>query len=178
MKAFVTSIGEKTTKICCEQLEKYGFNVILLDKQEKWIDKYKRFIDMANEDCLRIDADNIVNKHILEIGEDCPKDFLVAQYGRYDLYRNEVWAGGPLIYTKKALDIIRERKDKINESRPETSSCRFPEINPYLHTSNLVVGLHGFFQDKEAMERAMENKKRRGQMKDYDFELVKKLMEL
>jgi len=68
MKAFITSIGEKTTKICCEQLSKFGFEIILLDEIEPWINKYKKFINMANEDCLRVDADIIVNEQIKLIG--------------------------------------------------------------------------------------------------------------
>ena len=47
MKAYVTSIRELTTKICCEQLRKFGFEIVLLDQKESWIEKYKKFIQLA-----------------------------------------------------------------------------------------------------------------------------------
>ena len=44
MIAYVTSVGEKTTEICCEQLERYGFDVYFFNKKESWADKYKEDI--------------------------------------------------------------------------------------------------------------------------------------
>ena len=64
MNAYLCTIGEPTTNLCKSQLERFGFEVVLLDKVEPWIDKYKRVIAMADEDCIRIDADIIPNKNI------------------------------------------------------------------------------------------------------------------
>lgn len=173
MRAYVTSIGEKTTKVCCEQLKRFGFEVILLDKKEPWQSKYKRFIKMAGEDCIRIDADIIPNKHIKEIEVDrIANNFGIITYMTYDFYRNDIGITSPVFYRKDVLHIIKRNIDKIPEFRPETTASRLPEVNSKKHHSNLVVGLHGFFQDKEAMERAKKNKIERGQTKEYDFDLA------
>ena len=67
MKAYLTTIGELTTDICKKQLERFGYEVIVLGGIEAWPDKYKRFIETANEDCIRIDADIVPNENIKEI---------------------------------------------------------------------------------------------------------------
>jgi len=172
MKAYVTSIGEKTTEICCEQLKKYGFEVVLLDGQEKWFDKYKRFISMANEDCLRIDADVIPNQRIKEV-KDAFEGFMMVQYSMYCFYKNDVRVGNPVLYRKRALDIIKRYIDKLDRLRPETAAWRLDEIRPHAFTNYLVVGMHGFFQNNEEVER--ERSRRRHV---FDFDLVDRLRQL
>jgi len=180
MKAYVTSIGEKTTDICVAQLRRYGFDVELLDKKEDWPHKYSKFLFTAQEDCLRVDADIIPNENIAQIltddyGDDEP---LMIQYQYYCLYRNNIHLGNPVFYTRKAIDIIRDKYLTLDMRRPEASAWRLPEINSRTLTSSLVVGMHGFFQDKETIDRAKKNKEDRGQMKLYDFDLAYKLTNL
>lgn len=179
MKAYVTSIGEKTTKICCEQLQRFGFEVVLLDGIEEWFDKYKRFIQIANENCIRIDADVIVNSNIQEIlnyGDF--ENVLMIQYYGYDFYRNNVGIISPIYYTEKALQIIKKNINLLDPNRPETSAWRLSEINPFTSTSNLILGMHGFFQSRKEFDRALKNKKERKQMAEFDFELADKLFKL
>lgn len=175
MRAFVTSIGEKTTQVCCEQLKRFGFDVILLDKKEDWLNKYKRFILLANEDCLRIDADVIPNKHIKEAGKE---GFGMVTYTTYDFYRNDIGVTSPVFYRKDILMKLKKRIKDIPAFRPETSASRFPEINKEKFHSSLIVGIHGFGADKEMIDRAKKNKTERGQMKEYDFDLAFNLMKL
>lgn len=177
MIAYVTSIGEKTTEICCQQLRRYGFFVVLLNKKEEWIDKYKRFINLADEDCLRIDADIIPNHKVKFIEVDS-KDALMIQHKLFDFYRNDVIIGGAVFYRRKALKIIKKNIGGLNRDRPETSAWRLNELVKDTVTSDLVVGMHGFFQDKETMERAEKNKMARDQIGYYDFNLAFKLMKL
>ncbi len=180
MKAYVTSIGEKTTELCCEQLIKFGFEVELLIKDESWESKYKQFIRMAheaNENCLRIDADIIVNENIKQVGTDID-DKLVASYTLYDLYRNGIYVGSPVFYTRKALGIIARYHYMLHPSRPEASACRLDLINGKKFQSPIVVGMHGFFQDCATIERAKTNKTDRKQQDLFDFDLVNKLMKL
>ena len=184
MRTFVTTIGEKTTDICVQQLSKYGFDSIVISGNTPWIEKYKEFIELAyrfNEDCLRVDADIIVNEGIVSAHTDLHKnkDKLMIQYSVYDLYKNGVSIGQPVLYSKKAISIIRQNLSKISPLRPEASAWRLPEINE--HTLSIVdeiVGMHGFYQDKETVERAKENKINRKQIDKYDFDLVNKLMNL
>jgi hypothetical protein len=85
----------------------------------------------------------------------------MAQFQSFDFYRNEVGICSPCFYTKEALEIIRTNFDKIDERRPEATAWRLKEINDFTHTCERVVGMHGFFQDREAMKRAKKNKKDR-----------------
>jgi len=178
MKAYVTSIGERTTDLCIAQLEKYGFEVIPLTGKEKWIDKYKRFILMANEDCLRIDADTLVNEESKLIGIDVKPDEYIIAYNYYDMYKNKVSLGGPVFYTKKGLDIIRENIDKISEQRPETSAVRLKQFIGHMGRRDFVMGIHGLGQDDATIERAIHNKVMRGQLDTYNFEFIKKINKL
>jgi len=175
MKLYLTSIGEKTTKIAKWQAERLGFEVILLDKKEEWISKYQTFIDIAREACLRCDADIILNKNIktydMEVGEGID----MVQFSNFDLYKNDISVGNPIYYSKEGLDKIRPHLSKLRHDRPETSAWRLDDVNGY--TSDYVVGMHGFFQDKETRDRALFNKQERGQVDQYDFELLNKIYE-
>ena len=177
MKAFVTSIGEKTTGICYEQLKRFGFDVILLNEKEEWINKYRKFIAIADEDCIRIDADIIPNENIKQVGKDIGS-FGMGTHMTYDLYRNNIGITSPIFYKKFILDILKTKIKDIPAFRPEASASRFKEVNDYKYNSNLIVGLHGFFQDKETVARAEQNKKERKQIEQYDFNLVNKINDL
>ena len=179
MKAYVTSVGEKTTNICVEQLRKFGFEVVLLGEKESWPDKYKRFLNMANEDCIRIDADVIPNKYLAEAYWEAfqyhPR-MLIIQYRTYCFYKNQLAITSPLFYRKEALDILKTAD--IDKDRPEAIAWRHPAINDRTYTSDKVVGLHGFFQDDETFKRAVTNKHNRGQIDEYDFVLAEQLRTL
>jgi len=177
MNAFVTSIGEKTTGICCQQLRRFGFKVVLLDKKEEWIDKYKRFIDIADEDCIRVDADIIVNKHIKNVGLEDKKALMISYWG-WDFYKNDMGITSPVFYRKPVFDIIKKNLHKIDARRPETSAWRLPGVVEKTFESQIVVGMHGFFQYDWTVKFAKKNKEDRGQISDYDFNLVNNLMNL
>ena len=180
MRAYVTSVGEKTTDICVTQLKKFGFDVVLLDHKEKWIEKYKRFINIADEDCIRVDADIILNSNIIDPLKYTQglSNWLMCQFKVYDIYKNNIHLGIPVMYKKEALGIIRRNFDKVNPLRPEATAWRIPEINPHTFNIDEVVGIHGIYQDADTVRRAMKNKIDRKQFSDYDFELIEKLMNL
>jgi hypothetical protein len=178
MKAYLTTVGERTTDICRQQLERYGFEVIVLADKELWINKYRRFLNMATEECLRIDADCIMNQNILKFKpEDYPNKLMIAFTG-YDFYKNNVGSVTPIFYRPEAIEIIKRNFNQLSELRPETWAWRLPEINDRTVTLDLMVGLHGFWQSIEDVRRAMTNKKLRNQMLDYDFDLIFKIMNL
>lgn len=181
MKAYITSIGEQTTQICCDQMERYGYDVILLDQKESISDKYKRFINEANEDCLKIDADIIPNERVTSIikaSQGVYIDLLMIQFSHYDLYKNKISAGNPVLYKKECLDIIRKNIDKISPDRPETSAWRLDDIKMKTFTSGTTMGLHGFGSDKKTMLRAKQNKIERRQIQHFDFDLAFKIAKL
>mgnify|MGYP001577335249 CR=1 FL=1 len=177
LKAYLTTIGERTTDICKWQLERLGFEVVLLDKVEPWGEKYRRFIRLANENCLRVDADVIVNKNILEC-KNLPDD-VMAQFTCFDFYRNDVWNTCPVYYGKEISEIIKSNLDKIGNNRPETEAWRLPQVQPLtLILDKKCYGMHGFFQDDATHGRAYQNRKDRGQLEQFDFELVERLKKL
>lgn len=185
MKAYLCTVGEKTTAICKEQLERYGFTVVVLDEKEPWHDKYLRFLTLAlsnGEDCLRIDGDIIPNKNISiahEWRDNISSNALMIQFSYYDFYRNDVHPGNPILYTPESIDIILRNWGEIKTDRPETHASRLKEINHRMVTwEDDLVGLHGFFQDFETMRRAQKNKVARGQIDEYDFQLAYKLANL
>lgn len=183
MKAFLTSIGENTTELCIKQLKRYGLDVILLDRNEKWGEKYTRFIneaDKLDEDILRVDADIIVNKNVQEIPyyEYYNSGVSMVQFRHWDFYKNDLGLGNPVWYSAEAIKIIKDYLPHIDPHRPETWASRLSEIRPYKRTSDLVVGIHGISQNKEDMKRAFENKKIRGQLVNYDFDLAYKINKL
>lgn len=180
MNAYVTSIGEKTTDICCEQLRRYGFNVILLDKKESWVDKYKRFINMAEGNCLRVDADVIVNSKIKMIhGFQTDDDYLLVDFHTYDFYKNDLSVSAPVYYKAEAIKMIKERLDEIEDVRPEATLSR-KVVGSRKGTSELIVGMHGFFQTEDHLHEAEANKIKRGQIEKYgyDFRLAEKMLKL
>lgn len=180
MKAYVCSVGETTTSICCEQLKRYGFEVVLLDEKESWVDKYKRFLELANgTECLRVDADIIVNKHIQEAVHIAKiQSILMAQFKIFDFYQNDVAYGQPVVYRKGAIPIILKNFNKLNPNRPEATAWRLEEINKRTLNIDTVAGMHGFFQSDETVANAKKNKAARSQMERYDFTLVDKLRAL
>lgn len=184
MKAYVTSIGERTAEICCRQLQRFGFQVVLLDKTEPWIHKYTAFIKraaFAGEDCLRIDADVIPNANVARLQQEIdlinskiPWLYMI-QFRGYDFYRNNVGIVSPVFYAKESLPIIAANLDKLDSRRPEASAWRLDEINFNTHTSDLILGMHGFFQDEAHFARHYKHKTDRKQMHEYDFDLAREL---
>jgi len=177
MKAYLTSIGERTTDLCKWQLERFGFEVVLLDEKEPWFEKYQRFLNTANEDCIRIDADVIPNKKIQ--GLVMCEGYLMVQSLVYCFYRNDVTEKSPILYRAEALGIIRRNLNKLDRFRPETGAWRLPEIVNRTWTFETIVGCHGFFQRKEDILRGIENKVRiRNRQEDRcDFDLVRRIIE-
>jgi len=173
MKLYLTTIGENTTDIAKWQAERLGFEVTLLDKKEPWIEKYKRFISLADDNCIRCDADISLNENILECHQGLED---MIQYSNYCLYKNNLSCGNPVYYSKKALDLLRDNLEKLREDRPETSAWRFIESKGLLvYTDEMIVGIHGFYQNIDAIYRAEENKRNRNQIMNYDFALARKI---
>jgi len=182
MICYVTTIGEKTTEICVQQLERFGFQVRVLSGMKPWIEKYREFIDIAGsrfEDCIRIDADVIVNGMVsgMKMFSEVP-GLLMGQCQVYDFYRNGLHFAGPIFYSKNVFQKIQDEFSKLDPNRPETAAWRLPSINSHTKSAPVVVGMHGFFQTPEDIDRAEINKGERHQLEFYDFNLVRKLMKL
>lgn len=178
MKIFLTTIGERTTDLCYQFLIRYGFEVIILSQKESWINKYRHFIQEAynrgDEKIMRIDADFIPNHNIKKFIELELKT-TICQGEYYDLYSNRIQKGHPLMYSREAIKIIKNNFDKLDPDRPETSAWRLEGVVEKTFNFNEIIGLHGFFQNKEDVERALKHKEMRG--RDFDeFNMIQSLL--
>lgn len=181
MKAFVTSVGERTTAACCRQLSRYGFDVTLLDEDEPWAVKYQRFLHAASgQDCVRVDADVVPNASIGSSFRDFmveQDDKLMAQGTVFDFYTNAAKVGQPVFYRASAFPLILGKLHEIDRERPESWAWRLPEVNPHTFTYVMApMGMHGFFQDEEAVTRTRRNRKERRH--EFDEALVLELTNL
>jgi hypothetical protein len=183
MKAYITSIGERTTDACAAQLKRLGYDVVLIGGVERWDDKYRRFLGMADEDCLRVDADVILNGELTtEVLEKLSRLYgrsLMLQFSIFDFCSMNVRQGQPIFYRKAVLEKIRRNLSFMNHSRPEAWAWRLPEINP--HTSMIsdrIVGIHGFFQTQKEIDRAIEHRIARKQEDEIELDLINDLKKL
>lgn len=184
IKAYVFSIGEKTTDLCCELMKEYGFEVVLYQDQTSLWDKLKRFYTEAlatgDEEVVRIDADVIPNKNVLKMVEWAKED----EWGRWtcamgwDWYKQEI---GAISIHVMHHSVIEECLNKIesakNESRPETHLWRLKEVTAFTELYNgegeeIYCGLHGYGQ-REHRKRIKDLKYNRGQ--DYDWDLIDRI---
>lgn len=176
MRAYVFSIGEKTTDLCCELMREYGFEVILYQDQTSLWEKLKRFYTEAlgtkSDAFVRIDADIIPNRNVLKLqskGWSCAVGF--------DWYKQDRGAISIHMMTRpiieQCLEHIEEAKDKI---RPETYLWRLPEVNPWTYiVDEFSCGIHGYGQ-KNHRNRIKDLKYNRGQK--YDWELIERIERL
>ncbi len=179
MRAYVFSIGESTTDICCELMREYGFDVTLYkDKTTLW-EKLERFYTEAqNEDvALRIDADIIPNKNVQEIPRfkpDYPK--WECSVG-WDWYKQDRGSISVHYMNKLAIELcLSHVEDAKHEIRPETYLWRLPDINLYTSLDwTLSRGIHGYGQSDQR-QRIKDLKDARSQ--EYDWLLVERIESL
>lgn len=175
IKAYVFSIGEKTTDLCCELMREYGFEVILFEDQTSLWEKLERFYTEAlgsgDYKFVRIDADIIPNRNVLKlIGEFGAWDCAVG----YDWYKQDRGSISIHVMRREVIETclkhIEEAKDEI---RPETYLWRLPEINSLTRTiDKYSCGLHGYGQ-KDHRQRIKDLKYNRGQK--YDWSLLDRI---
>lgn len=170
MKCYVFSIGEKTTDLCVELMQEYGFEVILYQDQTSLWSKLKRFyteaLESQDDEFMRIDADIIPNRNVLKLGGlnywECASGFDWYSQDRkaisiHVMHRNII---------EQCLAHIEAAK---NEIRPETYLWRLPDINKHTHIRDLFnSGIHGYGQS-DHRERIKELKHNRNQPYDWDL---------
>lgn len=174
MKAFVTSIGEPTTWLCCDQLRRYGFDVVILKDDRSLAEKLREIYTQADDDFLRVDADVVPNRRIRELVDD-PLPVWWVQARIFDWLQQDLATGGIQFIRKEALPHLREHVGRfLGAERPETQLYRLEAFHEPRRcvTSPVVAGLHGFRQGDLARVRAV--KERRGQT-NYDWPLVERL---
>lgn len=179
MKAFVTSIGEPTTRLCIEQLRRYDYEVTVLKDESSLWSKLVRIYNEADSDFLRVDADFVPNRNIKDFWQKYDRDVWWVQPSIFDWYRQDIGQGGAQFIRREALPILRMCIPAFEKAeRPETEVSRVePLHNPRrMVTSDVVVGMHGYRQGH--LDRIRAQKARRGQSDNYDWNLVEELERL
>lgn len=177
MKAFVTTMNEPTTEFCVWSLDRLGYEVFLIQGDTTLSQKLQLIYNDADDDFLRVDADTIVNRNVLDI-PNYEKDAWWVQPQTFDWYSQDLSYGGIQFIRKEALPALRtEIIAALQAERPETQVWRSPQFyNPRRCVSvDLVCGLHGYKNDLNKAERV---KVRRKQIDKYDFELARRINEL
>lgn len=176
MKCFVFSIGEKTTDLCVDLMESYGFEVILYQDGSTLWDKLKRFYTEASgeERAMRIDADIIPNSNVKKLAEVATG--WSSAFG-YDWYKQDRGSISIHVMDKQSIrECLEHIGEAKNEIRPETYLWRLPNINPRTkHIDWFNCGLHGYGQTDQR-ERIKHLKHLREQ--NYDWGLVEKIEDL
>lgn len=174
MKAYITSIGESTTEICKWSLERYGYEVELVENQGSLWSKLKYIYNTADNDFVRVDADVVVGQNILELTKQ--SDAWWYQSMIYEWFRQDVGHGGIQFIRKECLPALREHVDEAERlERPESYMSRLKEFHDprRFESFSKVCGIHGFKQSD--VQRVKDTKMRRGQYGNYDWELAEKL---
>lgn len=188
MKAYVFSIGEKTTNLCCELLREYGYDIVLYQDQTSLWEKLKRFYTeaLATEDrqFMRIDADiipyedvnNMENYH----GWTCAWGF--------DWYKQQSGSISIHKINREVIELcLRYIEGAREENRPESYLWRHININQltgyhgqrddpaYSFDEDVLFGLHGYGQDDQR-QRIKDLKSSRNQQ--YNWDLVERIERL
>jgi hypothetical protein len=177
VKAFVFSIGEKTTDLCVELLKEYGFEVVLYqDKSSLW-EKLKRFyteaLESDDEKFMRIDADIIPNRNVLRLtgadGWECASGFDWYSQDRKAISIHVM----DRFVIRQCLENIYEAQDKV---RPETHLWRHEDVNDFTSIqADFNSGLHGYAQGDQR-KRIKALKESRNQ--NYDWDLLDRIESL
>lgn len=175
MKAYVFSVGEPTTKLCVEALEKHGLDVVLMQDGSKFPVKYKKMMEEVEDDeFLRVDADIIINHRLDEYLEQC-KDWSCA-YG-WVWWQQDLAPISVMYYSRPIVEIIKKHLHDpvfLRTPRPEQYMWSLPEIQGKNHKIEIPLGLKGY--GVRDLVPVKERKARRGQQ--YNWWWIEKINKL
>lgn len=176
MKAFITSINEPTTELCRWQLERYGFQTVLIQDARSLGEKLEDIYNQADADFIRVDADVIVNSNI-KIVHSLPRNFRWVQFKTFDMYKLDLTNGGVQWISKEIIFTLRANISQFkHDNRPESRMFRLDEFNQRQNfiTAGTVAGIHGFGQ--KDWQRVKDTKDQRKDQA-YDWEIVKRMQD-
>lgn len=180
MRAVITSIGEDTTELCEWSLNRLGFRIYTVKSATTLWGKLQTIFDIEEileEDFIRVDADVIVNKNVLELIKQDKLWWYQAL--TFDWFKQDTTHGGIQFIRKQCFPAIKKHlKEAERLERPESYLSRLAEFhNPRrFATFERICGTHGYKQSD--IERVKATKARRGHYEDYDWELAERLNSL
>lgn len=140
-------------------------------------EKLNKIYHLAEDDFLRVDADVVCNRNVLELIE---QDEQWWYQGRcFGWFNQDIVNGGVQFIRKPAIKYLRESvAEAENYDRPETYLSRIEAFyNPRRFvTFEKICGINGYKQSD--VDRVKLVKHRRGQLAQYDFDLAEKLESL
>ena len=181
MKAFVTSIGERTTDLCVWSLQRQGFDVELVQSNSSLGEKLQYIYEVADDEFVRVDADVIVSRGLDKITTYSPFEDNIwwVQFQTWDMYKMALTHGGVQHIRKDALKPLREGIGAfLHDDRPETRMWNLDALKKPRRCQTYIyhiAGVHGFGQNDVDRVRAV--KENRKYIEDYDFELAEKMQE-
>ncbi|MDZ4228356.1 MAG: hypothetical protein U1E54_03860 [Candidatus Levybacteria bacterium] len=183
MKAFIFSVGEPTTDVAVWSLKRLGFDVTLMhNPKTSFYEKYREFLEKARQEdvVIRSDADVIVNKGFMELLKiyESQNNVWWMQGKLFCHLKHDLIYGAPNIMNYKAINVgLQHFHEYKREHRPETALSRANELaNPRrFRAVDYFVGMHGYKQKREDIDRVLKQKEERNQLKNWDMELVEKL---
>lgn len=178
MKAYVFSIGERTTDLCVEQMAGMGFDVVLFqDKSSLW-EKLHRFYSEAlatdDQEFVRIDADIIPNRRTLDLIKVNDGCLWHAAVG-WDWYKQERGAISIHHMKREAVAMCLQNIETArSKNRPESHLWRLEEFHypRVCHLVDISCGIHGYGQ-ADQRQRIVDLKHSRNQ--EYDWDLIEKI---
>lgn len=174
MIAYVFSIGEPTTKLCVEAIQRNGLEAVLYQDGSRFTEKYNRLMNEAKPPFLRVDADIIVNHRVKEYLEQA-KDWS-CPYG-WVWWQQDLQPISVMHYSEEVVKLIKPHlhdPDFIKTPRPEQYMWSLPELKDKIHKIYVPVGLKGY--GIRNLDPVKERKSNRNQT--YDWWWVEKVNQL
>ena len=176
MRAYITATHEPTLELAKWSLARWGFDVVVVQGDDRLSDKLSLIYHEAKDDFVRMDADVIANSNVQMLGLQGSSDTWWEQYLTFDMYKCDVTHGGIQLIKKEALKYLRANiGDFMHDERPETRMYRLDELNPHCATREVILGVHGW--GGQDIKQVKLTKSERLQLDGYDWELVERMQE-
>lgn len=176
MRAYITATHEPTLDLAKWSLERWGFEVVVVQGDDRLSDKLSHIYHDAKTDFVRMDADVIANSNVQMLLLLGASDMWWEQYLTFDMYKLDTTHGGIQVIKQEALPFLRRHiSEYMHDERPETRMYRLDELNPHCATREVILGVHGW--GGQDVKRVKTTKSERLQLDRYDWELVERMQE-
>jgi len=176
MRAYITTTREPTLDLAKWSLSRWGFDVQVVQGDDRLSDKLDIIYHDATGDFVRMDADVIASSNIQMLLLMGSSDVWWEQYLTFDMYKLDTTHGGIQVIKKEALPVLRKHiRDFMHDERPETRMYRLDELNPHCATREVILGVHGW--GGQDIQQVHTTKSERLQLDRYDWEMIERMQE-
>lgn len=176
MRAYITATREPTLELAKWSLSRWGFDVQVIQGDDRLSDKLAIIYHDTNDDFVRMDADVIANSNVQMLLLQGMGDVWWEQYLTFDMYKLDTTHGGIQLIKKEALPFLRRHiSEFMHDERPETRMYRIEELNPRCATREVILGVHGW--GGQDLKQVKITKSERLQLDRYDWDMVERMQE-